>query len=81
MNKAPATELDLSKPRYGDKTYVARFRHFLETTSPLNVFTSSRKLAEAAALVSAHKYVSEVVGTCGYTCSTSSYSFFLFESP
>ncbi len=54
----PVTELDLdlSKPRYGDKTYMARFQHFLETTNPLNVFTSSRKLAEAATLVRAHRY-------------------------
>lgn len=57
MSKPQVSEVDLSKPRYGDKTYGARFRHFLETTSPLNAFASNRRLAEASALVKAHKYV------------------------
>ena len=56
MSKVPLSEIDLTKPRYGDQTYSARFRHFLEITSPLNALASNRKLAEAAALVKAHKY-------------------------
>ncbi len=56
MDKSPTTKIDLSKPRYGDETYGARFHHFLETTSPLNVFASNRRLAEAATLVKAHRY-------------------------
>ena len=55
MDKSPTTNIDLSKPRYGDNTYGARFHHFLETTSPLNVFASNRRLAEAATMVKAHR--------------------------
>ena len=51
----PMPEVDLSKPRYDQSTYEGRLRHFLETTNPLNVFASNKRLDEAAALVEQYK--------------------------
>lgn len=44
-------DIDLSKPRYGESTYGGRLRHFLGTTSVLNIFVTPARLEEAKALV------------------------------
>ncbi len=49
------SQIDLSKPRYDQNTYTGRARHFYETANPLNLFVSTRRLAEAAQLVKDHK--------------------------
>lgn len=51
----PLPKVDLSKPRYDQSTYEGRLRHFLETTNPLNVFASNKRLDEAATLVKQYK--------------------------
>ncbi len=51
----PLSRIDLSKPRYDQNTYIGRAKHFYETANPLNLFVSSRRLAEAAQLVKEHK--------------------------
>ena len=44
-------DVDLSKPRYDDNNYFGRLKHFLGTTSVLNVFVTPRRLEEAKELV------------------------------
>ncbi|RZC34904.1 sideroflexin-3 [Asbolus verrucosus] len=44
-------KINLDEPRYDQETYVGRAKHFFETTNPLNLFVSSRKLEEARCLV------------------------------
>ncbi len=62
----PLPHIDLSKPRYDQNTYTGRARHFYETANPLNLFVSTRKLAEAAQLVKDHKWVA--LGVCMCVC-------------
>ena len=56
-NGPPLPQIDLSKPRYDQNTYLGRARHFYETANPVNLFVSNRRLAEAAQLVKDYKYV------------------------
>ena len=51
----PLPEIDLSKPRYDQTTYMGRAKHFFETANPLNIFVSNRRLEEAAKLVKDYK--------------------------
>ena len=53
----PVPMVDLSKPRYDQKTYVGRAKHFFETANPMNVFVSRKRLEEAAKLIRAYKWV------------------------
>ena len=48
-------QLDLSKPRYDQSTYLGRAKHFFETANPINAFVSSKRLEEAAKLVKGYK--------------------------
>lgn len=49
------TKINLDEPRYDQETYVGRAKHFLETTNPLNLFVSARKLEDAKCLVQSFK--------------------------
>jgi len=51
----PLPKVDLNKPRYDQSTYIGRLRHFTETTNPLNVFATNRRLDKAAALVKQYR--------------------------
>lgn len=51
----PVPRIDIFKPRYDQTTFVGRAQHFFETANPLNVFVSSRKLAEAAKVVTMYR--------------------------
>ncbi|KAG0216172.1 Tricarboxylate/iron carrier [Mortierella sp. GBAus27b] len=46
-----APRIDLSKPRYDQSTYSGRIKHFIQVTSPLNLFVSSRGLEDAKTLI------------------------------
>ena len=54
-NDPPLPTVDLGKPRYDQSTYQGRLKHFMETTNPLNVFTSNKQLDEAATLINLYK--------------------------
>ncbi|KAF9933183.1 hypothetical protein FBU30_006349 [Linnemannia zychae] len=51
----PATQqqprIDLSKPRFDQSTYFGRVRHFVQVTSPLNLFVTSKGLEAAKTLI------------------------------
>uniref|UniRef100_A0A1I7S873 Sideroflexin-2 n=1 Tax=Bursaphelenchus xylophilus TaxID=6326 RepID=A0A1I7S873_BURXY len=47
QGKAP----DLTKPRWDQKTFEGRLKHFFTTTNPLNLFTSEQKLNECQKIV------------------------------
>lgn len=49
------TKINLDEPRYDQETYVGRAKHFLETTNPLNLFVTARKLEDAKCLVQSYK--------------------------
>lgn len=49
------TKINLDEPRHDQETYVGRAKHFLETTNPLNLFVSARKLEDAKCLVQSFK--------------------------
>ncbi|GAA6043575.1 hypothetical protein JCM8097_005261 [Rhodosporidiobolus ruineniae] len=42
---------DITQPRYDQKTYIGRLRHFAEITSPLTLFASSSDLKAAQQLI------------------------------
>ncbi|KAF9357377.1 hypothetical protein BGX26_003812 [Mortierella sp. AD094] len=44
--------IDLSKPYFDQSTYLGRVRHFIQVTSPLNLFVSKRGLEDAKNLIS-----------------------------
>lgn len=48
-------DIDLSKPKWDQKTYVGRAKHFFTVTNPLNLFLSSKDLDEAKCLVELHR--------------------------
>lgn len=50
-------QLDLSKPRYDQSTYLGRAKYFFETANPINAFASSKRLEDAATLVKNYKCV------------------------
>ncbi|KAF9309521.1 Tricarboxylate/iron carrier [Linnemannia elongata] len=43
--------IDLSKPRFDQSTYLGRVRHFVQVTSPLNLFVTSKGLEDAKTLI------------------------------
>ena len=47
--------LDLSKPRYDQSVFSGRLRHFMETANPLNVLVPSKRLEDAAKLVTEYR--------------------------
>lgn len=49
--------IDLSKPRWDQKTYMGRAKHFIYLTNPLNILASDNELDEAKKIVDAFKYV------------------------
>lgn len=57
LSSPPLPQLDLSKPRYDQSTYMGRAKHFFETANPLNAFVSGKRLEDAAALVKSYKCV------------------------
>ncbi|KAF9112865.1 hypothetical protein BGX27_002666 [Mortierella sp. AM989] len=44
--------IDLSKPFFDQSTYLGRVRHFIQVTSPMNLFVTKRGLEEAKTLIS-----------------------------
>lgn len=40
-------KIRLAQPRYDQSTYLGRVRHFIAAVSPLTLFASSERLAEA----------------------------------
>ncbi|KAF9164271.1 hypothetical protein BGX21_000039 [Mortierella sp. AD011] len=44
--------IDLSKPKFDQSKYLGRVRHFIQVTSPLNLFVSKQGLADAKNLIS-----------------------------
>ncbi|ENN81932.1 hypothetical protein YQE_01643, partial [Dendroctonus ponderosae] len=48
-------EINLDEPRYDQEFYMGRAKHFFQTTNPLNLFVSSRKLDEAKCLIHSYK--------------------------
>ncbi|XP_068625473.1 sideroflexin-1 isoform X1 [Battus philenor] len=45
------SNINLDKPRYDQKTYMGRAKHFFMLTNPLNIFASSKELDEAKKIV------------------------------
>ncbi|KAF9965016.1 hypothetical protein BGZ70_005537, partial [Mortierella alpina] len=43
--------IDLSKPYFDQSTYMGRVRHFIQVTSPLNLFVTSKGLEDAKTLI------------------------------
>ena len=48
--------IDISQPRFDQRTFDGRARHFFIVTNPLNVFVSGAKLDEAAQVIKKYKY-------------------------
>ncbi|KAF9896009.1 hypothetical protein BX616_008322, partial [Lobosporangium transversale] len=44
-------KIDLSKPRFDQSTYLGRVRHFVQVTSPLNLFVTRQGLEDAKNLI------------------------------
>lgn len=53
--KTSLPQIDLSRPRYDQSTYIGRAKYFFETTNPLNALVSGKRLEEAAKLVKDYK--------------------------
>lgn len=47
----PCSAPTLAKPRFDQSTYVGRVRHFIQVTSPLNLFVTGRGLEDAKTLI------------------------------
>ncbi|KAG0249809.1 hypothetical protein BG011_008921 [Mortierella polycephala] len=47
-----APRIDLSKPYFDQSTYLGRVRHFIQVTSPLNLFVTNKGLEDAKTLIS-----------------------------
>ncbi|KAF8934939.1 Tricarboxylate/iron carrier [Dissophora ornata] len=45
------SRIDLSKPRFDQSTYLGRVRHFMQVTSPLNLFVTNHGLEKAKTLI------------------------------
>lgn len=48
-------DIDISKPRFDQNTYIGRFKHFLLTVNPLNCFASTSALEKAKETVTKYK--------------------------
>ena len=49
--------IDLTQPRYNQKTYWGRAQHFIRLTNPMNFFTSDATLDQAKKIVEDYKFV------------------------
>lgn len=48
--------IDLTKPRYDQKTFIGRAKHFFLITDPRNLLASSKQLEDAKQLLDHYKY-------------------------
>ena len=48
---------DISKPRYDQKTYIGRAKHFFSIANPLNLFVSENTLDKCKTIVTNYKLV------------------------
>lgn len=51
------TRIDIEKPKWDQRNYTGRARHFLTLTNPLNVFASSNQLERARDIVQKYRYM------------------------
>ncbi|XP_028130133.1 sideroflexin-3 isoform X2 [Diabrotica virgifera virgifera] len=54
--------INIDEPRYDQKTYVGRAKHFFITTNPLNIFASSKSLDEAKSIVDRYRRNERIEG-------------------
>ena len=47
--------VDINKSKWGDETFLARFRHFVKLTDPTNCFKTNFQLDEAKQIVQTFK--------------------------
>jgi hypothetical protein len=47
--------IDISKPRYDQGTYLGRVLHFAAVTNPKNIFVTNKKLQSSIELLQAYK--------------------------
>lgn len=52
-----SSQIDLTKPRYDQSTYLGRAKHFFQLTNPVNIFASDSQLDEAKQIITEFKYV------------------------
>ncbi len=50
-----ASSVNLDEPRWDQKTYEGRARHFFTTTNPMNLLCTPAQLDEAKAVVDKHR--------------------------
>ena len=60
INVFQKPRIDLSKPRWSQETFIGRFKHFLQTTDPRNIFASEKELDAAKQLVQSYKYICSI---------------------
>lgn len=66
MDNDPSSvlDVDLSKPRYDQGTFLGRYKHFRETASVFNAFASTKKVEHAKTLIDEYRKDGKVpVGT------------------
>ena len=61
MSSALVSELvtrpDISKPRWDQRTFDGRLKHFFTVTNPYNLVVSDQRLEECRAIVQGYRYV------------------------
>lgn len=55
-------DIDLSKPKYDQSTYINRAKHFFLVTNPLNIFTTSATLDRTKRIIDDYKAGRDVSG-------------------
>lgn len=58
--------VDLSRPRYDQRTFSGRARYFFETANPLNLLASNKRLEKAAELVKLYRYDQGDTSNCTF---------------